>query len=264
MAPGSPADELRAAFTAQAESFNAAAIANTADLLDQIVARMDPRANEHWLEAACGPGIITRRVAPLVSSVEGIDLTDAMVTLARREATRAGLANVSFTRGDATALDRPDASYDGAVTRFSVHHIPVPVRMLTEMARVVRPGGRIVVTDHVADPSADSAIWSQQIERLRDRSHWTCLTEAGLRALGEQAGLTLIEQTLTPYRLDFEDWLARGLAGDEELRLLDRALRDRPEGTRCFAVEGARGERVLTLQVWTGVWTRPAEHRIGR
>lgn len=256
MASTSPDDELRAAFTLQAESFDRAAIANEPRLLDQIVALADPGPDQQWLEAACGPGIITRRLAPLVRSVEGIDLTDAMVALARREATRAGLANVSFDRGDVTALDRPDASYDGAVTRFSVHHLPVPGRMLGELARVVRPGGRIVVVDHVADSSADATIWSQQIERLRDPSHWSCLTQNGLRSLGTGTDLELIDESIHPHELDFEDWLERGGAGPRERRLVESALGERPDGVECFDVSGDPGERILTMRIWSGVWIR--------
>jgi SAM-dependent methyltransferase len=54
---------------------------------------------------------------------------------------------VGFEVGDATALDLPDNSFDGAITRFSLHHIPAPVRVLEEMRRVVKPGGIVAARD---------------------------------------------------------------------------------------------------------------------
>jgi ubiquinone/menaquinone biosynthesis C-methylase UbiE len=150
-------------FTAQAESFNTSQVATDDGLLNAILALAEPR-DERWLEAACGPGLIARRLAPCVAVVDGYDLTPAMIEIARREAAAAGLANVGFAVGDATALPVPDDSFDGAVSRFSLHHIPLPGRLLAELRRVVKPGGRVVIADPLADADPDAAAWSQEIE----------------------------------------------------------------------------------------------------
>lgn len=247
-------DTLMAAFTEQAETFNTSAVAHSAPALDDLVALAGPQTSERWLDAACGPGIITRRLAPLVREARGIDLTEAMVDVARRESARAGLANATFAVGDATATGAAAASFDGAVTRFSVHHLPLPIRLVEELARVVRPGGAVVVADHVADEEAGAAAWSQEIERLRDPSHWACLTAAGLRALGARTGLTLEDERLAAIELDFDDWLRRGTADAATHALVQRALDERPEGTECFRVDGG----VLRLRLWMGRWRRPA------
>lgn len=75
---------------------------------------------------------------------------------------------------------------------------------------MVRPGGTVVLADHVADADADAAAWSQAIERLRDPSHWACLPLAQLRVLGERLGLELEQEQASALELDFEDWLQRG------------------------------------------------------
>ena len=185
-------------------------MANADSILNAIIELAEPRPSERWLEAACGPGIISRRLAPLVNVVHGIDLTPAMIELARREAAVAELDNAVFEVGDATATGLQAAGFDGAVTRFSLHHLPVPARLFAELSRVVRPGGRVVIVDHVADDDAEARAWSQEIERLRDPSHWACLSEARLRALGEQAGLELTSAQRVAFELDFDDWLRRG------------------------------------------------------
>jgi ubiquinone/menaquinone biosynthesis C-methylase UbiE len=142
---------LTSAFTTQAEEFNRSSAANDAALLEAMLALAAPRASDAWLEAACGPGVVSRRLAPHVRSVHGIDLTPAMVRLAEQSAAAAGVENATFAVGDATSTGLADARFDGAITRFSLHHIPVPGRLLEELARVVRPGGAIVVADHLAD-----------------------------------------------------------------------------------------------------------------
>jgi SAM-dependent methyltransferase len=245
-----------AEFTQQAETFEASAVARAAETLDRLVRLADPHPRERWLEAACGPGIISRTLAPHVGELHGVDMTPTMVELARREAARARLRNASFAVGDATALDIPTASMDGAIARFAIHHVPVPSRLFAELARVVRRGGRIVLADHIADADADAAAWSQEIERLRDPSHWACLTLTRLRSLGEQAGLQLEHEEVFPVALDFEDWLQRGSGGPGARQLIERALTERPEGADVFDVADRDGRRVLTIRMWLARWRR--------
>ncbi|HYB29524.1 MAG TPA: class I SAM-dependent methyltransferase [Solirubrobacteraceae bacterium] len=244
------------AFTEQASTFNASAVANAAEILDVIVEDAQPQRSERWLEAACGPGIISRRLAPLVASVHGVDITPAMVETARREAQAAGIDNATFEVGDATATDLDDESFDGALTRFSIHHLPVPGRLFAELARLVRPGGRIVVVDHLADEDAEARAWAQEVERLRDPSHWASLSAARLCALGERAGLELERERRFAFELDFDDWLRRGTSDPAARQLVELALAGRPRGTDFFKVEEQPQGRVLTLQMWLGFWSR--------
>lgn len=223
-------------------------MANAQETLAGLVRFAAPSRDERWLEAACGPGLIARALAPLTGAVVGVDATPAMVELARREA--AGLANVAFALGDAAALEYGDGEFDGAVTRFSLHHIPVPSRVVAELARVVRPGGTVVIADHMVDDDLDSAAWETEVERLRDPSHWAALPLRRLRALGERAGLTLEKERIVPLALDYEDWLTRG-GGPRSL--VDAALAQRPGGAECLRV----AEGVLHLRLWMARWVRP-------
>lgn len=237
-------------FTAQAETFNASQVATDASLLDEIISIADPRPGERWLEAACGPGLIARRLAPRVGEVEGYDLTPAMIEVARREATADGLQNVRFEVGDATALPVPAGRFNGAVTRFSIHHIPLPARMLRELGRVVRPGGRIVVADTVADADPDAATWSQTVERLRDPSHWASLSLPQMRTAVERAGLVVEQEALIPLEVDFEDWLHRGAADVSDQTLVEQAVCHQPAHAAAFVVAERDGRRILRLQMW--------------
>jgi SAM-dependent methyltransferase len=237
-------------FTAQAESFNSSPVATDGGLLDAILALAQPRSDERWLEAACGPGLIARRLAPHVTAVDGYDLTPAMIDVARREAAAAGLANVSFAVGDATALPVPGDSFDGAVSRFSLHHIPLPGRLLVELRRVVKPGGRILIADPVADADPEAAAWSQAIERLRDPSHWASLSLGQMHTAVERAGLTIEQENLMALNLDFDDWLARGGTDAAARALVEQALTHPPAHTAAFVVTERGGRRTLHLQMW--------------
>ena len=249
-------ESIREEFTHQTDSFADSPAMNAAEILGALVelAPADPGAR--WLDVACGPGLIARALAPRVGSVLGVDLTPAMIEKATAETEAAGLDNVGFGIGDATALGLGDDSFDGAITRFSLHHIPVPMRVLEEMARVVRPGGLVVVGDHLTDSDGEAAAWHQEIERLRDPTHWASPTPERLRAMGKAAGLLADSERVVPIELDYEEWLGRGSGGAAAAALIDRLLADGPR-TECFRVVEEGGSRRLHLRYWLSCWRVP-------
>jgi SAM-dependent methyltransferase len=249
---------IRDEFAHQADSFARSRAMSLAETLGAVVELVPEDGTARWAELACGPGLIARAMAPRVGSVLGLDLTPAMVDKARAEAGEAGVENVSFEVGDATALDLPDDSFDGAITRFSLHHIPAPVRVLEEMRRVVRPGGYVVVADHVTDDDSDAAAWHEEIERLRDPSHWACLTPSRLTAMSERAGLEPGLTREVPFVIDFEEWVSRGSGGPANAPLIDRLLGEAPAAAASFVVGGNPGERTLGLRNSLHRWRVPS------
>lgn len=248
---------IRDEFAFQADAFARSPTMSLAETLDVVVdlAPADPEAR--WVEIACGPGLIARALAPRVGSVLGLDLTPAMVEKARADAAAAGVENVSFELGDATALDLPDDSFDGAITRFSLHHIPAPVRVLEEMRRVVKPGGWVVVSDFVTDDDGEAAAWQEEIERLRDPSHWALLTPSRIEAQAERAGLIADLNREVPFVIDFEEWLNRGSGGPANAGLIERLVGEAPPAARSFVVSGEGAGRTLSYRNSLHRWRVP-------
>ena len=250
-------DSIRSEFTHQSQTFNVAPAMRSAETLQALIDAMPTGSDQRWLDAACGSGLVARALAPRVGSVLGVDLTEAMIDLARREARREGLANAEFALGDATRLELPDSLFDGAVTRFSLHHIPLPGRMVAEMARVVRPGGAVMLADHVHADDHDGAHWQEEIERLRDPSHWSCLTHRTIQELGRRTGLEPEAERVVPIAISFEEWLSRGSGGPGTVELVERALAARPGGSWAYRVEPSHdGGRTLYLRYSLTLWRK--------
>jgi ubiquinone/menaquinone biosynthesis C-methylase UbiE len=191
-------DQIVAEFTRQARRFAAHPSLAEADGIARMFAAAASGGNGRILDVACGPGIVACAAAQRAVQVTGIDLTPAMIDQARLRQQALGLANVDWLIGDARALPFAAASFDVVLTRYSFHHLPDPETVLAEMARVCRPGGRIVVAD--VTPSARCQPAYDAMERLRDPSHVSARTLAQLRRLGQDLGLT--EVTCDGYRLE--------------------------------------------------------------
>ncbi len=248
---------IRDEFAHQADAFARSPTMSLAETLGVLVDLVPEDPDARWVEVACGPGLIARAMAPRVGSVLGLDLTPAMIEKARADATAAGVENVSFEVGDATALDLADDSLDGAITRFSLHHIPGPIRVLEEMRRVVKPGGYVVVSDFVTDDDGASAAWQEQIERLRDPSHWALLTPSRLAAMGKRVGLEPDLDRIVPFEIDFEEWLNRGSGGPANAELIERLRVEAPPNAESFVVTGERGDRTLRYRNSLHRWRVP-------
>jgi ubiquinone/menaquinone biosynthesis C-methylase UbiE len=121
------------------------------------------QASGEVLEAAIGTG---RNLLyyPQDIRLTGVDFSPAMLQLARRQADRLG-RQVDLREGDAQALQLPDASFDTVVCTFSLCAIPDERRAIAEMRRVLRPGGRLLLLDHVAGTSR----WVRAVQWLLER-----------------------------------------------------------------------------------------------
>ena len=121
------------------------------------------RADGRVLEVAVGTGLNLPFYDAGVSLV-GVDLSPEMLAIARRRADEAG-RDVDLREGDAHDLDFEDASFDSVVSTFSLCNIPDVDQAVSEMHRVLRPGGRLILVDHIRS-SVKPVLWVQKAAEL--------------------------------------------------------------------------------------------------
>ena len=140
------------------------------------------------LDLGCGAGLdlllAAGRVGPK-GRVIGVDMTDAMVERARANVTAAGVGNVEVRRGFIEDLPVDDESVDWVISNCVINLSPSKPRVFTEIARVLKPGGRVEVADIVAE---DLPEWIRHRDDLYDSCVAGAISEAayvaGLRAAG--------------------------------------------------------------------------------
>ena len=138
---GYPAELLARVPETSCESF--AGVANPFSL-----GVLDP--GEDVLDVGCGAGMDTLVAAQMVGAdgyVTGIDMTPDMAAKARRSSAEMGLANVTIVDGSAEELPFADAGFDVVISNGVIDLIPDKEAVFSEIARVLRPGGRIQLAD---------------------------------------------------------------------------------------------------------------------
>jgi arsenite methyltransferase len=151
------------------------------------------------LDLGSGGGIdcflAARKVGPQ-GYVYGVDMTDEMLSLARRNAAKVGATNVEFRKGEIEALPLPDKTVDVIISNCVVNLSPDKAQVLHEAFRVLRPGGRLAVSDVVIDGDLDDLPVSEA--QVRGALSWAgciagALTVGQFRRLLAQAGFEAIE-----------------------------------------------------------------------
>ena len=120
-------------------------ITNTlTDLHELVIARADPQPSERVLDAATGTGAVAILLAKRGADVVGMDLAPVLIETARERAAEEGVS-VQWDVGDAEAMDYEDASFDVVVSTCGVMFAPDHAAVAHELARVTKPGGRVVL-----------------------------------------------------------------------------------------------------------------------
>ena len=198
---------IQSEFSRQAAVMATAAIFNDATILARIREAGRLAAGSRVLDVACGPGIVVEALARSAGEVIGCDITPEMLEKARERCAKAGIANARFKPGRAEALPFPDASFDVVVSRSAVHHFADPAAAFREMARVVKPGGRVITVDVQSSESPEEAALHNALEILRDPSHVRMLPKSELHHAMAAAGLAIEEAVTWTNHREFSEWM---------------------------------------------------------
>jgi len=99
------------------------------------------------VDVGCGTGFLSAGIAPYTRQVIAIDDSEGMLAVARENMIKLGFNNIETRQGSVSQLPLDNQQAEVAFANMVLHHAPEPQVMLNEMARIVKPGGRVVITD---------------------------------------------------------------------------------------------------------------------
>jgi SAM-dependent methyltransferase len=210
-------------FARTAEGVAARQDARAARLAQEVHDFVQPSGEERALDVGTGAGALALALAPLVREVVGLDPVPELLELALERAA----PNTDFVEGDGTALPFPDGSFDLAGTHRTLHHVARPDLVVAELARVTKPGGRVLVVDQLApdDPAGAAAL--HEFEAVRDSSHRRLLTDPELRELFAVDGLAVLRERREEQRRELAAYLdLAGCEGDRRAQAETLAAED--------------------------------------
>jgi SAM-dependent methyltransferase len=190
------------------------------------------------LDSGSGTGSLAAALAPLVGKVVGTDTNLEYLAAARA----LGLANAEFVEGDATKLPFEYGRFDVSGCVRLLHHVRRPELAVSELARVTRPGGRILIADQLGSIDPLRSLELDRFERLRDPTHQRLLPDADIRGYLDANDLVLVSSEVAHERVDLEERLA---------------LADVPEDQRV-RVRGLAPDPVYEVEVGWYVARKPA------
>jgi SAM-dependent methyltransferase len=207
------------------------------------------------LDVGCGAGHLSFALAPHFCHVVATDPSPSMLVTARSAALQRGLSQVEARQASAQDLPFPDAHFDLVASRYSAHHWRDVPLALTEIQRVLRPGGMLLMIDLLGDESPLVDTHLQAIELLRDPGHVRDYSPSQWRRLLQGAGFALEQEFSWPTRLEFGPWVERMCTPPASVAVIRDLL-----GNACHEVRaGLSVEPDGSFAPRTGLfWAHPA------
>jgi ubiquinone/menaquinone biosynthesis C-methylase UbiE len=225
---GNDAEKLRqvqANFGAAAADYVTSKVHASGPDLVWLVENAALTGGERVLDVATGGGHTAFALAPHASEVVALDLTLPMLEVAQKEALARGLKNISYLAGDAQALPLADESFDVVACRQAPHHFPNVALAVSEWARVLKPGGKLLLIDSTSpeDDEAESVL--HEIESLRDPSHVRNHRISAWKSLLENAGFTVSSASEQGIFLDIPSWTQRMRTPPASVAIIEQRMR---------------------------------------
>jgi aspartate kinase len=195
----------RERFGARSAEYRDSSVHAAGDDLDRLISLVAPQPGDLALDVATGAGHTALALAHAGASVIASDITLEMLAEAIDNITSAG-QRAETAVADAHDLPFDESSFDVVTARMAPHHFVDPARFVSQVARVLRPGGRFGLEDQVAPPDPDAAAVINQFEAIRDPSHNRQLPVAEWEQIAREAGLEVVVSEVFAKDVDFDWW----------------------------------------------------------
>lgn len=197
-------------FSKQASLYTS--ISSHRDSLEKLISITSASKKDEVLDVACGSGIVSCEFAKYTSSVTGIDMTQGMLDEAKKLQAKQNLKNITWEIGDVENLPYEDNRFSIVISRFGFHHFLNPFKVLSEMKRVCKPDGIVIVVD-VTLPDTKIKKYNE-MEKNRDCSHVAALSLTEFSNLFEKVDFKNLKTDLYSMKIELNEQLQASFPSD--------------------------------------------------
>jgi ubiquinone/menaquinone biosynthesis C-methylase UbiE/catechol 2,3-dioxygenase-like lactoylglutathione lyase family enzyme len=225
---------VRASFGRAAEAYVTSPSHASGDDLARLVELAAPAGDDFALDVSTGGGHAALAIARSAGRVVASDLTPRILAAARRFIAEQGVANVEFVVADAERLPFLDETFSLVTVRIAPHHYADVPRAVREMARVLRPGGRLIMIDNIAPEDDALDALANAWEKRRDPSHVREYKASEWRGFLETAGLLVTAFETGSKSHDFAPWTERMRMPSAERAALEAEMLGEAPAVRAY------------------------------
>ncbi len=207
--------------------------AKTSDL-DRLVEIANPEPGWSVLDVATGGGHTALRFASQAGLVIASDLTLKMLQTAHQHIASKGVRNILFSIADAEDLPFQAEAFHLITCRIAPHHFLDCTRFVREAGRALRPGGLLLVQDHVLPDDREAAEFVETFEKLRDPSHHRAFSEKEWAGMFQEAGFSVEHTERLAQRHQFLPWAERQGCSPEVIERLARMMQEAPPAATAW------------------------------
>jgi len=217
--------------------------------LARMVELADPQP--HWmaLDVAPGGGHSAIAIARDAARVMAVDITGGMLVAARAHAIGLGLDNLAWVQGDGGMLPMRDGTFDLITCRVALHHFPDQAGAIADWARVLKPGGRLVLVDNIGPDNPAANQYVNTFETIRDPSHGWVYPLYSLIDFVQGTGLVVEHSERLTKPMAFYPWMERMQVNSADQQRLTNMLWESSGPAQSFlSPHGAGDETTFNLR----------------
>jgi ubiquinone/menaquinone biosynthesis C-methylase UbiE len=202
------------------------------DDLDILLNLVKPNHSMILLDIATGAGHTAVKMAPHVKHVTAVDITSEMIDRTNELAASKNLTNVTTLLMDAESLSFSDGLFDVITCRFAPHHFGDVRKFLSEIHRVLKPGGTFVLEDVSSPLDEEQDKFINEINKIRDPTHVRSYHSSEWKEMMGNSGFQIRSVQNFRRRYDLETWLDRAGANDDAKAMVRHTCYDTSQNIR--------------------------------
>ena len=196
------------------------------DNLKHIIELTAPSGTDRLLDIATGTGFLAFEFAKHVFEVIGIDFTEEMLAIAKQYKADNNIKNVAFESADVESLPFEDNCFDLVSCRFAFHHFLRPEKAMSEMTRVLKHGGKLVLSDITSSEDIKKSEYQNEMETIRDSSHIKHYRPSEIVQMLNDLGFDILHFEDWPADFVFDEWVSMSDPGVESAKRVKKMMID--------------------------------------
>jgi ubiquinone/menaquinone biosynthesis C-methylase UbiE len=211
-------------FNRQAQNFNHWDITQNENIHQSLFIFCGLQPGEVLLDVACGTGTFAIFAAKKIKAVKGVDISENMIEIAKKQAKKSGLKNVEFTCHDVENIPCANETFPVVLSKSALHHMKDYEAVFKEMIRCCQIGGRICIEDIIAYDDKKLDDFFEALEVEIDRSHNRSLSKRTIFNLYKQHNIKVLRLFESAVELDVDDYVNHAVQSKNSKQKINQLL----------------------------------------